>query len=123
MPIAYTKIKHLNKCLLLKIFTVTFEIQFNILLFFIAHFIKLSVAYSGKELVCLFKDTSCLPALFPESEYLVSEKIPEHGIKSEVLWDILLLIPKGQMTLKGIPREAEMNHSYFTFPRLHQLTL
>lgn len=59
----------------------------------------------------------------PEHECLVSQKIPEHSTQSEVLRDILLLIPRGQMTLKGIPGEAEMNQNYLTFPRLHQLTV
>lgn len=59
----------------------------------------------------------------PEHECLVSEKIPERSIKSEVLRDILLLIPKGQTTLKEIPGEAEIIHICLTFPRLHQLTL
>lgn len=59
---------------------------------------------------------------FPGHERLVSEKIPEHSTQSEVLRDILLLTPKGQMTLKGIPVEAEMNHIYLTFPRLQWLT-
>lgn len=100
------------------------------MLFYIFHFIKLSATILKRGLfVCLFKGTFCLPALmnyllqFPEHECLVSEKIPEHSIQSEVLRDILLLIPKGQMTLKGIPGESEMNHIYLTFPRLHHLTL
>lgn len=59
---------------------------------------------------------------FPGHESLVSEKIPEHSTQSEVLRDILLITPKGQMTLKGIPGEAEMNHIYLTFPRLQRLT-
>lgn len=123
VPISYTKIKLRNKFLLLKTFIVNFEIQLNVLLFFIVHFIKLSAAILKRSwFVCLKILPVCLH-LFPKCEYLVSEKIPEHGIQSEVLRDILLLTPKGQMTLKGIPREAEMNHSYFTFPRLYQLTL
>lgn len=93
------------------------------MLFFIAHFRKLSADILERSwLVCLKILPICLH-LFPECEYSVSEKISEHGIQSEVFRDILLLIPKGQMTLKGIPREVEINHSYFTFPRLHQLTL
>lgn len=115
--------KHLNKFLLLKIFRLNFEILLNILLFFIVHLIKLSAAILRKSwFVCLKTLPVCLH-LFPECEYLVSEKIPKHRIQSEVLRDILLLTPKGQMTLEGIPREAEMNHSYFTFPRMHQVTL
>lgn len=123
MSSSHTKIKYLNKFLWLKISTVSFEIQLNILVFFIVHFIKLSAAILKRSwFICLKTLPVCL-YFFPECEYLVSEKIPEHGIQSEVLRDILLLTPKGQMTLKGIPREAQMNHSYFTFPRLHQLTL
>lgn len=82
VPISYTKTKRLNKFLLLKTFIVNFEIQLNILLFFIAHIIKLSAALLKRSWFVCLKILPVRLHLFPERENLVPEKIPEHGIQS-----------------------------------------
>lgn len=115
VPISFTKIKHLNKFLFLKILTVNFEIQLNILLFFIVHFIKLSAAILKRSwFVCLKILPVCLH-LFPECERIWIGPWARYTIWSTQGY--FITYSKRPNVIKRNPKRGRNESQLFYFPK------